>query len=269
MLPRVSATVAIPKPDLQQVFDNLRGSRLRLIGPTVVDGAIALGEIERTEQLPIGWSDEQQPGRYRAKHGAKKTYFAFNVGPHSWCARTTGRAGVVRCRGFDRVRRRRRQLSCSGNHSPHNAPFAGSAGEARRRHLRARLERRGSDRSCGRPSPAHPARVPDRYRGRPDDGRSSPVARGGARRRLLRGALRRAPPTRRAGGEGNRGVERRASMNEGPRTRAGRGPPAPCRPARGLPARATAAGSRRSGRLGGGGPALSDASRPDARTFLR
>lgn len=84
MLPRVSATVAIPKPDLQQVFDNLRGSRLRLIGPTVVDGAIALGEIERTEQLPIGWSDEQQPGRYRAKHGAEKTYFAFNVGPHSW-----------------------------------------------------------------------------------------------------------------------------------------------------------------------------------------
>src|SRR5450759_921333 len=33
----------------------------------------------------------------------------------------------------------------------------------------------------------------------------------------------------------------------------GEGPPAPCRPLRGLPARA-AAGSRRAGRLGGGGP---------------
>ena len=84
MLPRVSATVAIPKSDLQQVFDNLRSANLRLVGPTVADGAIVLAEIESPEQLPVGWSDEQQPGRYRVKRTAEKTYFMFNVGPHAW-----------------------------------------------------------------------------------------------------------------------------------------------------------------------------------------
>ena len=85
-LPRVSASVAMPKPALQQVFDNLRAAGLSLVGPTVCDGAIVLAEIERLDDLPFGWTDEQGPGRYRLKKvpDREAQYFGFSVGPHSW-----------------------------------------------------------------------------------------------------------------------------------------------------------------------------------------
>ena len=66
-LPRVSATVVVPKPSLQKVFNNLRVSGFNLIGPTVREGAVVLDEIAGIEDLPLGWTAEQGPGRYRLK----------------------------------------------------------------------------------------------------------------------------------------------------------------------------------------------------------
>lgn len=83
-VPRVSATVALQKPALQQVFDNLRAEGYTLIGPTVRDAAIILDEIQNLEQLPRGWTDEKAPGRYRLKQAADSQYFAHSVGPHAW-----------------------------------------------------------------------------------------------------------------------------------------------------------------------------------------
>ena len=83
-LPRRTASVAIPKASLQQVFDNLRAAGFSLIGPTVRDGAIVLEEIEGLDDLPQGWVDEQQPGQYRLKKSRDNQYFGFGVGPHSW-----------------------------------------------------------------------------------------------------------------------------------------------------------------------------------------
>ena len=64
MSPRVSATINIAKHELQTVFDNLRGMGFTLVGPTVRDSAITLDEIERIDELPVGMTDDQQPGRY-------------------------------------------------------------------------------------------------------------------------------------------------------------------------------------------------------------
>jgi ferredoxin len=83
-LPRVGATVAIAKPALQTVFDNLRSSGLTLLGPTVRDSAIVLEEIQRIDDLPVGWTDDQRPGVYRLRKTAEAQYFSFGVGPHSW-----------------------------------------------------------------------------------------------------------------------------------------------------------------------------------------
>jgi len=83
-LPRVSANVVVPKPSLQQVFDNLRASGFSLIGPTVRDGAVVLDEISRLEDLPLGWTAEQGPGRYRLKQTRHSEYFFYGVGPDSW-----------------------------------------------------------------------------------------------------------------------------------------------------------------------------------------
>jgi sulfhydrogenase subunit beta (sulfur reductase) len=83
-LPRVSASVAIPKASLQVVFDNLRAAGYLLVGPTVRDGAIVLEEIDQLDDLPLGWTDEQRPGHYRLKKTRDNHYFDYGVGPHSW-----------------------------------------------------------------------------------------------------------------------------------------------------------------------------------------
>src|SRR5512146_378440 len=83
-LPRLAASVAIPKASLQQVFDNLRAAGFSLIGPAMRDGAIVLDEIDGLDDLPQGWVDEQQPGQYRLKKSRDNQYFGYGVGPHSW-----------------------------------------------------------------------------------------------------------------------------------------------------------------------------------------
>jgi sulfhydrogenase subunit beta (sulfur reductase) len=83
-LPRVAASVVVSKGSLQKVFDNLRESGFSLVGPTVRDGAIVLDELTQTSELPVGWNDQQAPGRYRLQQTRESQYFAYTCGPHSW-----------------------------------------------------------------------------------------------------------------------------------------------------------------------------------------
>jgi sulfhydrogenase subunit beta (sulfur reductase) len=83
-LPRVAASVVVPKASLQKVFDNLRESGFSLVGPTVREGAIVLDDISRLEDLPVGWTDQQAPGQYRLEKTREAQYFGFNLGPQSW-----------------------------------------------------------------------------------------------------------------------------------------------------------------------------------------
>jgi ferredoxin len=55
-----------------------------VIGPTVRDGAIAYDHIESAGELPTGWGDEQEPGRYRLKRRHDDALFGYSVGPQSW-----------------------------------------------------------------------------------------------------------------------------------------------------------------------------------------
>lgn len=82
--PRVSASVTVPKAALQQILDNLRAGGYSPIGPVVRDGAIVLDAIERAEQLPAGWTEETEPGKYRALETRDTAYFRHTAGPHSW-----------------------------------------------------------------------------------------------------------------------------------------------------------------------------------------
>lgn len=54
------------------------------IGPTVRDGAVVYDEIDALSDLPIGWSDEQEGGKYRLVPGTKGSFFEYLVGPSSW-----------------------------------------------------------------------------------------------------------------------------------------------------------------------------------------
>jgi ferredoxin len=55
-----------------------------VIGPTLRDGAIVYDRVESVEDLPAGWTDEQEPGRYRLKRREDEALFGYAVGPQSW-----------------------------------------------------------------------------------------------------------------------------------------------------------------------------------------
>jgi ferredoxin len=81
------------QPGRQQVlerdrFDALLGALTdrgyRLIGPTLRDRAIIYDEVRSSEDLPGGWTDEQDGGTYRLARREDDALFGYAVGPHSW-----------------------------------------------------------------------------------------------------------------------------------------------------------------------------------------
>ena len=76
---------AVIEPDgLEVLVVALRDRGFRVLGPTVRDGAIVYDELASAAQLPIGWTDEQAPGRYRLERRDDEARFGYAVGPHSW-----------------------------------------------------------------------------------------------------------------------------------------------------------------------------------------
>jgi NAD(P)H-flavin reductase/formate hydrogenlyase subunit 6/NADH:ubiquinone oxidoreductase subunit I len=73
----------LARANLQVLIDALRAEGRQVIGPTVADGTIVLDELERIEQLPAGWHDDQAPGRYRLTKTDSPRLFDFTVGPAS------------------------------------------------------------------------------------------------------------------------------------------------------------------------------------------
>ncbi len=69
---------------LDRLFQALKDRGYRLLGPCVRDGAIIYDEIHAPSDLPIGWTDEQAGGTYRLKPRDDRSYFGYNLGPHSW-----------------------------------------------------------------------------------------------------------------------------------------------------------------------------------------
>jgi len=56
----------------------------RLAGPTVRERAIVYDEIASVDDLPRGWTDEQDAGRYRLLQRDDDALFGYAVGPQSW-----------------------------------------------------------------------------------------------------------------------------------------------------------------------------------------
>lgn len=84
MTENYNSFLRIEREDLQGLIEALAESGYRVIGPTVRDAAIVYDEVEKLDDLPAGWTDEQQPGSYRLKRRDDRALFGFNVGPHSW-----------------------------------------------------------------------------------------------------------------------------------------------------------------------------------------
>lgn len=79
-----NSTWYFAKPELQRLIDELQARRYTVVGPTVDQDAIVYGEIHAVSQLPKGWTDEQEAGKYRLKRRDDDALFGYAVGPHSW-----------------------------------------------------------------------------------------------------------------------------------------------------------------------------------------
>ena len=69
---------------LEPLLEALRARGFRVLGPTVREGAIVYDDLDSADELPIGWTDEQAPGRYRLHRRDDEARFGYAVGPHSW-----------------------------------------------------------------------------------------------------------------------------------------------------------------------------------------
>lgn len=69
---------------LEDLVSAVAESGFRVVGPTVRDGAIVYEDLSSADELPIGWTDEQAPGRYRLHRRDDDARFGYAVGPHSW-----------------------------------------------------------------------------------------------------------------------------------------------------------------------------------------
>ncbi|MGE0333987.1 MAG: 4Fe-4S dicluster domain-containing protein [Gammaproteobacteria bacterium] len=69
---------------LQGLLDELRRRGYRVVGPTVRDQAIVYDDLTSIDELPRGWTDEQDGGRYRLVRRDDNALFGYAVGPHSW-----------------------------------------------------------------------------------------------------------------------------------------------------------------------------------------
>ena len=72
------------RSDFDALLQALRRRDYTIVGPTIRDGAIVYDEIEQTTDLPIGWTDEQEAGRYRLARRTDDALFGYAVGPQSW-----------------------------------------------------------------------------------------------------------------------------------------------------------------------------------------
>ena len=77
-------TAVIEPGALEELIHALHDRGFRVLGPTVREGAIVYDELDSADQLPIGWTDEQSPGRYRLERRDDEARFGYAVGPHSW-----------------------------------------------------------------------------------------------------------------------------------------------------------------------------------------
>jgi formate hydrogenlyase subunit 6/NADH:ubiquinone oxidoreductase subunit I len=70
--------------NFQQLFTALQKDGYTTVGPVFRDGAIVYDKIDGTNELPMGWTDEQAPSTYRLVKQNKQKFFGFHAAPQSW-----------------------------------------------------------------------------------------------------------------------------------------------------------------------------------------
>ena len=80
----MTALRVIERDSFDALLAALASRGYTIIGPTMRDQAIMYDEISAATDLPIGWADEQDGGRYRLRRRDDEALFGYAVGPDSW-----------------------------------------------------------------------------------------------------------------------------------------------------------------------------------------
>ena len=79
-----SASAVVTLAGLQALLDALLRQGYRVLGPKVHDRAIVNNDVATIDDLPRGWTEEQEGGTYRLVRRDEEAVFRYAVGPHSW-----------------------------------------------------------------------------------------------------------------------------------------------------------------------------------------
>jgi ferredoxin len=78
------AAVVFDSAELAPLFDLLQQRGYQIIGPTLRDNAIIFDELTTASQLPQGWADWQEAGRYCVHASGDAGIFNYRGCPQSW-----------------------------------------------------------------------------------------------------------------------------------------------------------------------------------------
>ncbi len=78
------APAIIDLPALESLLSLLHQRGYLVIGPTVRDGAVVCDVVEGIDDLPAGWTDEQDPGRYRLVKNGSPALFSYTLPAQGW-----------------------------------------------------------------------------------------------------------------------------------------------------------------------------------------
>lgn len=73
----------LTRAGLSRLIEALVAEGFRVVGPTVRDGAIVYDEVGSLADLPAGWTEVQEAGRYRLERRGDDALFGFASGPES------------------------------------------------------------------------------------------------------------------------------------------------------------------------------------------
>ena len=74
----------VERHDLDFLLQELSRQEYEVVGPTISRDAIIYDRVSSASDLPVGWTDEQDAGRYRLTKRNDQAVFGYTVGPNSW-----------------------------------------------------------------------------------------------------------------------------------------------------------------------------------------
>ena len=77
-------TFAVSRRSFPLLIERLRARGYRVIGPRLGDGAVVYEDLNSADDLPHGWTDEQDGGTYRLRRRDDDALFGYSSPQHSW-----------------------------------------------------------------------------------------------------------------------------------------------------------------------------------------